>query len=284
MRSNVEKSCYESSVTNVNAVKFRFNLFPNLPVGGSGPLTGASSAPLPNTPFDKEPDQSYYTKPNQFIEIAPGESLIGEGDDIHSVAIKTFGISKYPVTNFAYQRFVKRTNHNPPAHWNNEFPQTLGDHPVVGVNWYDALAYCKWLSISTGITHRIPTELEWERSARGMENNIYPWGNSFNPDNCNCWELGVGWTTPVNSFLRSASSFGVLDLVGNVWEWCSSLFMDYPYRDDDGREDFEADGWRVLRGGSWMDHEWGVRAARRLSGNPNTLSHNTGFRVVRDLT
>jgi formylglycine-generating enzyme required for sulfatase activity len=72
-------------------------------------------------------------------------------------------------------------------------------------------------------------------------------------------------------------------MVGNVWEWCSSLQADYPYRADDGREDLAAEGWRALRGGSWLDHEWGVRAGRRLSGQPDRASHNTGFRAVQEI-
>ena len=255
-----------------------------MPVSGVGPLTGTSSDPLLKTPFDQEPDRSYFKRPDQFRNIPAGVSVIGEGDDSHSISVGPYEIGKYPVTNLAYQRFVIETNHTPPPHWGNGFPQVLADHPVVEVNWYDVFSYCEWMSRSTGIVHRIPTEIEWERAARGVENTTYPWGDSFNPENCNCWELGVGWTTPVNCFLNGASSFKVLDMVGNVWEWCSSLFMDYPYLGHDGREDQKADDWRVLRGGSWMDHEWGVRAARRLSGNPSTFSHNTGFRVVREIS
>tara|TARA_Y100000590_G_scaffold363027_1_gene420470 strand:+ start:19552 stop:20319 length:768 start_codon:yes stop_codon:yes gene_type:complete len=255
-----------------------------MPVGSTQLPTGTSQGPLSGTPFEQEPDQSYYETPDQFIKIPTGIALIGEGDDSHSISINSFEISKFPVTNLAYQRFIEQTNHTLPSHWHRGFPEILCDHPVVEVNWYDAIAYCKWLSDATGVKHRIPTEIEWERAARGVENNVYPWGNSFNFKNCNCWELGVGWTTPVNCFLSSASSFGVLDMVGNVWEWCSTLFIDYPYKVHDGREDFEVDGWRVLRGGSWMDHEWGVRAARRLSGNPIAFSHNTGFRVIREIS
>jgi formylglycine-generating enzyme required for sulfatase activity len=72
-------------------------------------------------------------------------------------------------------------------------------------------------------------------------------------------------------------------LIGNVWEWCSSLYANYPYRADDGREGASAEGWRVLRGGSWFDMEWGARAARRLSGQPDSASRNTGFRVVWEI-
>lgn len=162
-------------------------------------------------------------------------------------------------------------------------PASLKDHPVVDVSWHDALAYTEWLTKSTGDRYRLPTEAEWERAARGDQNSVYPWGDSFFAENCNCWELAVGWTTPVNCFSKSASRNGVMDMVGNVWEWCSTLHSDYPYKNDDARENLKADGWRVLRGGSWMDHEWGVRAARRLSGNPNTASHNTGFRIAKEL-
>ena len=144
--------------------------FPNLPVGG-GPLTGVSSASSPHTPFSQESDQSYYQDPGQFIEIPAGVSLIGEGDDSHSVSVKSFEIGKYPVTNLGYQQFVKETDNSWPAHWNGEFPETLSDHPVVDVSWHDALAYCEWMSKSTGIQHRIPTEVEWERAARGTENS-----------------------------------------------------------------------------------------------------------------
>jgi formylglycine-generating enzyme required for sulfatase activity len=105
----------------------------------------------------------------------------------------------------------------------------------------------------------------------------------FDKAKCNGWEAGLGWTAPVDCHEAGVSPYGVMDLVGNVWEWCSSLHADYPYRADDDREDLAAEGWRALRGGSWLDHEWGIRAARRLSGQPDYVSHNTGFRVAREV-
>ena len=221
------------------------------------------------------------------ILIPASEFQLGAGDDAHLLFVPAFYMAKYPVTNGAYLRFVEATGHRAPLHWRSGFPEILSQHPVVNVSWSDALAYCRWLSESMGQPYRLPTEAEWEKAARGVltpseeGSRIYPWGDSFDKTKCNCWEAGCGWTTPVNKYQSGASPYGIMDLVGNVWEWCNSLYADYPYCADDGREALEADGWRVLRGGSWFDYEWGLRATRRLSSQPNHVSHNTGFRVVR---
>lgn len=216
------------------------------------------------------------------IQISACEFNLGEESDAHAVQMLGFEIGKYPVTNRLFHRFVKDTQHKPPAHWvEGEVPVSLEDHPVVNVTWQEAGRYCAWMSEVTGVTHRLPTEAEWELTARGEAGTIYPWGDTFFADNCNCWEAGIGWTTPVNCFGNGATSLGCMDMAGNVWEWCSSAYTDYPYDASDGREESDGEAWRVLRGGSWFDHEWGVRAARRLSGDPQRPSHNTGFRIVR---
>ena len=217
------------------------------------------------------------------VEVPPCEFKLGEEDDAHAVRADAFKIGKFPVTNL-YHRFVRDADHSPPSLWvEGKVPLSLEDHPVVNVTWDDAVAYCDWMSSVSGTKYRLPTEVEWELTARGHEGTIYPWGDTFFAECCNCWEMAVGWTTPVNCFAEGISSFGALDLVGNVWEWCSTLYADYPYDPDDGREESGVDGWKVLRGGSWLDHEWGVRAARRLSGDPERGSHNTGFRVVSSI-
>jgi toxoflavin biosynthesis protein ToxD len=217
------------------------------------------------------------------VLVLPGAFLLGEGEDAHAVSLATFSIAKYPVTNRAYQAFVDATGHKASRHWQSRYPEVLSDHPVVNISWYDALAYCDWLSATTGHHYRLPTEAEWEKAARGTDGRTYPWGNVFDTAKCNSWEAGMGSTTPVDAYPSGVSPWGVMDMVGNVWEWCSSLYADYPYRFDDGREDLMVAGWRVVRGGSWFDHAWGVRAARRLSGQPNHASHNTGFRVVQEV-
>jgi len=218
------------------------------------------------------------------ILIPVGKFPMGEGDDAHAVYLAAFHIAKYPLTHQLYQAFVDVTSQPPPPDWPDGRPlELLSDHPVVNVSWYDAVAYCHWLTAETGQVHRLPTEAEWEKAARGTDGRPYPWGQDFDKNCCNSVEGGMGRTTPVDAYPAGASPYGVMDLVGNVWEWCSSLYADYPYDTNDGREDATAEGWRVLRGGSWFDMEWGARPARRLSGQPNTASRNTGFRVVREV-
>lgn len=219
----------------------------------------------------------------EMILIPAGEFPMGEGDDLHPVAVAAFYIAKYPITNHQYQEFVEATGQPSPAHWpNGRVPELLNDHPMVNVSWHAALAYCHWLTEKTGQIHRLPSEAEWEKAARGTDGRLYPWGDTFDEARCNTWEGGWGGTTPVGKFSGGASPYGVLDLVGNVWEWCSSLYTDYPYQADDGRENLKARGWRTLRGGSWFDADWGARPARRLSGQPDHISRNTGFRVVQE--
>ncbi|MFC2037974.1 formylglycine-generating enzyme family protein, partial [Chloroflexota bacterium] len=118
-------------------------------------------------------------------------------------------------------------------------------------------------------------------AARGVDGRIYPWGNDWHPLRCSSRQGGPGLTTPVGQYSPTGDSpYGCADMAGNVWEWCHSLYRDYPYRDDDGREDSEAEGDRVLRGGSTGSHQRDVRCAFRSSLNPSSRHGNFGFRVV----
>lgn len=218
------------------------------------------------------------------VDIPAGSFWMGEGEDQHSLHLKAFQIARYPVTSAGYLQFVLDAPHSLPPHWvGGQIPDGLADHPVVNVSWFDALAYCRWLSSRSGLQFRLPSEAEWEKAARGEGGNTYPWGNTFQAGLCNTWENGHGRIMPVDYFPEGASVYGAVDLAGNVWEWSRSRHFDYPYDPEDGREDLAVDDWRILRGGSWYDTDWGVRASRRLASPPDYISHNTGFRVACDL-
>jgi formylglycine-generating enzyme required for sulfatase activity len=189
-------------------------------------------------------------------------------------------IGRTPVTNAQYRAFVQATGHRAPPHWHNgQIPEGEENYPVVCVSWYDALAYCEWLAKITGRAYRLPTEAEWEKAARGSDGRIYPWSDGWAAEKCNS-EEGDRWSTaPVGAYPQGASPYGVLDMAGNVWEWTSSLYKAYPYRADDGREDPDADGRRVVRGGSFYDSRYHARCACRSGPSDDYASVNLGFRV-----
>jgi DNA-binding transcriptional regulator YiaG len=128
-----------------------------------------------------------------------------------------YWIDVYPVTNADYGRFVEATGHRPPPYWENGVtPAQLATHPVVFVTWYDSHAYASWAGKS------LPTAQQWEKAARGPKGAIYPWGDQLTPFKCNVRESRVGQTTPVDRYHSGVSAYGVYDLCGNTWEWCSS--------------------------------------------------------------
>ncbi len=206
----------------------------------------------------------------------------------HTVQIASFYLDRYPVTNQDYKRFIDETGHPVPCYnvswcdtheynWdpeNRTFPLGRAEHPVVLVAWQDALAYARWAG------KRMPTEAEWELAARGTDGRRWPWGNKPIANCCNTNEAGVGGTTPVHQYMpRGDTPEGVADMIGNVWEWTSSLFRPYPYDPHDGRENLEANGWRVLRGGSWVNDLYTARAWTRLDGD-FIFFNNVGFRCA----
>ncbi len=230
----------------------------------------------------------------EFVDIPAGEFLMGsEMHDnekpVHRVPVEAFAIARYPVTNAQYAVFVQATGREPPHHWEGgQMQPHLANHPVVYVTWHDAVAYCRWLSQETGQEYRLPTEADWERAARGglpspSEGEgvrVWPWGDEWDAEKCNSVEGGPGTTTPVGIYPAGASPEGVLDVAGNVWEWCSSLYKPYPYDPGDGRENAEAGGRRVLRGGSFDDDLGRVRCAYRLWFRPLSRYVDLGFRVM----
>ena len=175
------------------------------------------------------------------------------------VFLSSFYIDKYPVTNAGYKKFIDETGHpvphksSPlarPFNWNRDtkmFPVGKGDHPVVMIDWHEAHAYAEWAG------KRLPTEAEWEKAARGTDGRIWPWGNEWMSDCCNHGINGAKGTTPVNTFEKWASPYGVVDLAGNVWEWCDDEF-DEKYHSITSNENPRGTGQgKVIRGGCWYD-------------------------------
>jgi formylglycine-generating enzyme required for sulfatase activity len=143
----------------------------------------------------------------------------------HILELSEYFIGKYPITNREYQAFVRDTAYNPPRGWDgDQFPAEKGGHPIVNVSWNDAIVYCKWLSKKSRKQYRLPTESEWEKAARGEIGLVFPWGNEFDI-RANTREAKIGGTSAVGHFSPQGDSpYGCVDMVGNVWEWTSSLW------------------------------------------------------------
>jgi formylglycine-generating enzyme required for sulfatase activity len=154
--------------------------------------------------------------------------------------------------------------------------------PRDSVSWYDAVAFCRWLSSKVGYEVRLPTEWEWQWAAQGPDGLVYPWGNKYIKGYANIDEKNSGIkdgeylekTTPVGSYPQGASPYGVLDMCGNVWEWCLNEY------DNPGRTDTTGEARRVLRGGSWDASSNYVRAADRDWDNPYDAINDYGFRCA----
>lgn len=161
----------------------------------------------------------------------------------------------------AYASQILGEQRREPFYWrDSRFNQRT--QPVVGVNWYEAMAYAAWLARVTGKPYRLPTEAEWEWAAR-RSTRRYPWGDEWDGSRCNWRGSGLNAPNPVGVYPHGVTEDGLHELAGNVFEWTVSLYRSYPYEPDDGREAVDADGLRVVRGGSWYIDRGQVRSACR---------------------
>lgn len=192
-----------------------------------------------------------------------------------TVRLDPYGIGRYEVTNLEYAAFIKDGGYESRSYWSDEgwaakerlgwqCPEVWFDrryssanknrHPVVGVSWYEARAYCRWLSAKTGLHFDLPTEDQWEYAARGSEGFLWPWGNRWDSERCNYGDDtdgdrqgdggtdGYRYTAPVGTYPAGESPFGCLDMAGTAEEWCLDRYQ----------QEERPRGYRVLRGGSWM--------------------------------
>lgn len=180
---------------------------------------------------------------------------------------------------------LSQKSRSQPALWNDR-ERNNPSQPVVGITWFEARAYCAWLSELTGTPYRLPTEVEWEAAARGLpegEGQVkkYPWGNDWDKEKANSIEGRVMKPSPVGAYSAAGAlgPFDAEDQAGNVYDWTSSLYLPYPY-DAHKAEEIEADGERTVRGGSWNNLRRLVRCASRSRNVPVNFNSNIGFRLV----
>ncbi len=174
--------------------------------------------------------------------------------------------------------------------WNDlKMPDDLPEHnwtehnrPVESISWYDAMAYCRWLSVQQGYEIRLPLETEWEKAARGTEGPEYPWGDEYQTGFANIYETEnndsdfyLQETSAVGIYPQGQSPYGVLDLSGNVWECCLNKYDDPKITTADVSDDV-----RSVRGGSWGFNTEKARASFRNYGLVFDRNSHLGFRVV----
>jgi formylglycine-generating enzyme required for sulfatase activity len=225
-------------------------------------------------------------KDGSVLTLVPaGEFIMGgkesyEGRRQDRIFLPDFYMSLYCVTNAQFARFVAESGYQAQGSW-QQYAKGKDDHPVVAVTWFDAVAYCDWAGL------RLPTEAEWEKAARGTDGRVYPWGDTWDVKRCQNYNNRGGYsdTCPVDGYPESCSVYGMYQMAGNVWEWCNSLYRDYPYKADDGREErgknVAGDRARVLRGGSWhLVNEDNFRCALRNWDFPDFWFYIRGFRCA----
>jgi iron(II)-dependent oxidoreductase len=224
------------------------------------------------------------------VTVPAGSFLMGNNLD-------AFYIDKYEVTNGRYRAFVEHTGHRQPTEADNPF-FSGEQHPAIGVSWNDARAYCRWRGGA------LPSEAQWEKAARGTDGRTYPWGNAAANGDRAVMDLGgpcgrSSWeapptgpvpgefcsTMPVGSKPRGGSPYGLMDMAGNVWEWCEDWYDDTYYRRNptqNPRGPGEGE-FRVVRGSSWHHLPHYLETSARFRFAPDNRSTYVGFRCVQEI-
>ena len=271
----------------------------------------------------------------QFCFVPEGEFVM---EDDRKVYLSSYYMSRYPVTQSQYQYFVEDGGYANPAFWQEAIedgkwkdrkyegsdqaesysdPLDLPNHPVVGISWYEAKAFTRWLTqkyheqniLPASASIRLPTEAEWEKASRGglerpkqaiitdisaidfnsqniqfiaNENKIrvYPWGDSMDNDKCNYNETGINSTNAVGCFALGKTVYGCEEMSGNVWEWCNDWYDRYPDGIETDPVGPSSGASRAVRGGGWYDNARYCRSADRGRDAPDYRYGYRGFRLV----
>lgn len=254
----------------------------------SGP-TPQPGGPSSNSPAGQPADPDPVAYKPEFVTIPGGSFQMGrEGATVaevpvHPVTVKPFVMDKNEVTNAEYAQFVKETNHEAPSNWVSNKPiQGQELLPVTFVSYDDASDFAEWRSKRDGVKYRLPTEEEWEYAARGGDqNNIYAWGNTWIEGNAITNSSGVNKPKPVGSTPNDKTRWGVMDMIGNVYEWTSTKATYYPRSSQ--KVEGEQQKWYVIRGASYETDQKPkpISATRRDWVSENTKVSVLGFRLVR---
>ena len=249
---------------------------------GGGPTIGVESPTVTGTLTP-----SLTLSPSvEMVRVPAGEFLMGspegqgESDEhpYHTVYLDAFSIDKTEVTAVQYQRCVEAgaCSVADTGDYCTYGAVAKSDHPINCVDWDQGVAFCRWAG------KRLPTEAEWEKAARGTDGRVYPWGNAWDAGKLNSADGGPATTTSVGSYSAGASSFGALDMAGNVWEWVADWYGD-GYYGQSPRENPQgpaSGAWRVLRGRSWA-YVTDTRVASRYRFAPHYRIADIGFRCAR---
>jgi formylglycine-generating enzyme required for sulfatase activity len=230
-----------------------------------------------------------------WCEVPAGPFLMGDDKEKDKSITEPYRISRYPVTNAQFEAFVRTGGYQEERYWQEAIeegywsdgaikagwddkpytapedygePYNLPNHPVVGVTWYEAVAFCRWLTemlreqgeLGESEEITLPSDPQWEKAARGTDGRVYPWGEEPDPSRANYDDTGIGTTSAVGCFPGGKSPYGVEEASGNVREWVGDA--------------------RVLRGGAFNYYSRSVRCASRSLGRPHYRLYSHGFRVV----
>ncbi len=200
----------------------------------------------------------------------------------HQVWLDAFAIDQYEVTTARYAQFLAAEKRQAPWQWETVDLMLHGDRPVIGVDWYDAEAYCRWNG------KRLPTEAEWEKAARGTDGRLYPWGNEVPTKQLANFALGARFSynqvlLPVQSFEQGKSPYGLYQMAGNVYEWVQDWYLSNYYETSPEKhpQGPEQGQFKVLRGGSWSDLPKYLLSYSRFKLPPETRNSYIGFRCVK---